>query len=433
MIATSVTLPDAAGAELGLLGRCLVNAGEAPAVLETVPLSAFGRDDVRAAMGIVEQLVADGKPVNTPAFISGFQARHKTMPSMELIGSPDSEHALYPVADLAKEVLTASRRRAGVLAADRAMRRFCDPGQDPDTVAGDLFDDLGTASAGSRDSLNGKEAVRLFIDDTERRYNLQGKPSGIATGLRQLDALTSGLQFGEMTVIGARPSIGKTALACDIIRHACLGAHVPTLIVTAEMSAAALVRRMWCSADSVPMQHIRSGELTQAEFAKLGAFNQKVAKAPIYFMQALNGTNISRIGACIRRHARQHGVKLVVVDYLQKIPASGRFEKRTYEVGSVSGALKDIAVQTGVAMLTLAQLNRESEKEKGRLPRMSDLADSGQIERDADLIGLLHRDRSNPAAGATLFVAKQRDGETGPVPLMFNGQFCRFENPGVIQ
>jgi replicative DNA helicase len=125
-------------------------------------------------------------------------------------------------------------------------------------------------------------------------------------------------------------------------------------------------------------------------------------------------------------------VRFVVVDYLQRVPPAERHEKRTYEVGSVSSALKAVADQTGVALLTLCQLNREPELQKGRLPKIADLADSGQIERDADFVGLLNRDRAEAVGDATLFVAKQRDSELGSVPLTFNGPFCRFENRSIL-
>ena len=138
----------------------------------------------------------------------------------------------------------------------------------------------------------------------------------------------------------------------------------------------------------------------------------------------------NRIAAIVRRLCRKHGIKLVVLDYLQKIKPASKQEKRTYEVGEVSGILKSLAAETGAAFLTLAQLNRESEKDKekgGRRPRLCDLADSGQIERDADTVALIHReDRSQP--GTELIIAKQRDGELGMNYLHFNGQFCRFEN-----
>ena len=135
----------------------------------------------------------------------------------------------------------------------------------------------------------------------------------------------------------------------------------------------------------------------------------------------------AQVSASIRSAHRACPIKLVVIDYLQKIKCASKQEKRTYEVGEVSGIIRGLAVETGAAFLTLAQLNREGEKDKGRAPRLSDLADSGQIERDADTIGLLSRDKDKPQV-ATLHIAKQRDGETGFVPLFFDGEFCRFND-----
>ena len=147
-------------------------------------------------------------------------------------------------------------------------------------------------------------------------------------------------------------------------------------------------------------------------------------------MDSISGTDSARICATIRRMVKAHGVKLVVIDYLQKIQAVGKFEKRTYEIAQVSGALKAVAVDTNCALLTLAQLNRESEKDKApRPPRISDLADSGQIERDADTIGLLHRNRAeNGGRDALLYIPKQRDGEVGECEMYFEGKFSRFAN-----
>ena len=151
---------------------------------------------------------------------------------------------------------------------------------------------------------------------------------------------------------------------------------------------------------------------------------------PLYIVEGIRGMNINQLAAEARRLVRKHGVKFILVDYLQKIAATQSNEKRTYEVGQVSTGLKAVAFETNAAVLSLAQLNRENEKEKGRMPRMSDLGDSKQIEQDADFIGLLHRSRDPELEHeATLLVCKQRDGDVGKVPLNFIGEFCRFENP----
>ena len=157
----------------------------------------------------------------------------------------------------------------------------------------------------------------------------------------------------------------------------------------------------------------------------------KIANSPLWFLDGSSSQSVASITANVRRAVRKHGVRLVIVDYIQKVKAADKAEKRTYEVAEVSGKLKDIAVHTGVAMLCLAQLNRENEKEKGRTPRLSDLADSGQLERDADCVMLLDRDRREAKGEASIIIAKQRDGECGVVKLWYDGQFCRFTDSGV--
>ena len=157
----------------------------------------------------------------------------------------------------------------------------------------------------------------------------------------------------------------------------------------------------------------------------------KIANSPIHFVSGSSISNISSVTAVIRRAVRKWKVQLVIIDYLQKIHGSRAAEK-TYEIAEVSGKLKAVATDTKTAIVALAQLNRENEKDKGRIPRLTDLADSGQIERDADLVLLLNRDRNEPQGEAVIAIAKQRDGECGLVNLWYEGQYCRFTDPSPI-
>ncbi len=278
--------------------------------------------------------------------------------------------------------------------------------------------------------VGGGNASHMLINHLEERFALQGRKSGLVTGLDQFDNLTDGLQAGEQTIIGARPSQGKTALATTIIHRVCLTDKIPTLVITLEMSIHALCRRMLANHCRFPLGDLRAGRFSEQDMSKFTHFNALLNSSPIFFMDSISGTDSARICGTIRRMVKSEGVKLVVIDYLQKIKEVGNFEKKTYAVGQVSGALMAVAKETGVSLLTLAQLNRESVKEKTpRLPRISDLADSGQIERDADCIGLLHRDRdTNGGRDAVLIVAKQRDGDVGNCEMSFEGQFSVFEN-----
>lgn len=283
-----------------------------------------------------------------------------------------------------------------------------------------------------------KDAVRRMTDDLQARFNLQGKLSGVGTGLGGLDAITNGLQYGEMAIIGARPSAGKTAMACTVIEQACLRDEIPTAVVTLEMPEKAILRRLCSSWASIDAKTLRSGMLCEGDFKKIMAFNKLVSKSPLYFVDGVSGMTIGQIASDVRRLVKRHGVKLVIIDYLQKIKPASSHEKRTYEVGAVSQSVKGLADSLGVAILSLAQLNREPDKgnEKGRLPRLSDLADSSQIERDGDMIALIHRVKTKDdpqGMNAKLIVAKQRDGEVGVIDMHFTPKYCKFTTPSPIQ
>lgn len=274
-------------------------------------------------------------------------------------------------------------------------------------------------------ALYAKEVAQQLLDYLEARSNLNGKRSGLSTGFYDLDELTDGLQGGEQFILAARPSVGKTALALNVVQRVCLMDGYPTLFVSLEMSARALAGRLLSSGCDVGMKSIRSGRFTEQELKSMTGFVVRFKSANLCIVQGLSGVHTDQLAGIIRREHAKQPFKLVVTDYLQKIRATERHEKRTYEVGETSGMLKALAVETGAAFLTVAQLNRDPDKDKPRMPRMSDLADSGQIERDADVIGLLHRDGEKGG----LFIAKQRDGETGMVNLHFDGKHCRFDNP----
>ena len=292
---------------------------------------------------------------------------------------------------------------------------------------------IGAIQPDGAETCDGRKCSDRMVDDLERRYKLGGARSGIETGFWYFDNLLDGLQYGEQTIIGARPSMGKTALGIGILMHACFDNRVPTMFVSLEMSVSALMRRMCSARCEVDMGTLRRGSYDEVTFQKFSVFRSFSAKAPMWITDAVRGMGIAELCAVVRRRVRKHGIKLVIIDYLQKIRPGKREEKKTYEIGAVSSDLKALAESTGVAMVTLAQLNRESEKDKGRQPRVSDLGDSKQIEQDADTVALIHRKRDDPNGKADLIVAKQRDGELGIVHLIFNGKFCRFENESPVR
>ncbi len=273
------------------------------------------------------------------------------------------------------------------------------------------------------------DAVNEFNEYLNDRIQLNGERSGLTTGLIELDRMTDGIQYGEQFIIGARPSIGKTAIGLNIFRRVCLDDKIPAIFISLEQGTKALMRRLAASCCRIGMHTLKRGIFTDEEASRLREFNRMYRECPATIYDFVDTGATAQLIASVVRRAGDRGVKLVIIDYLQKVRPSSKQEKRTYEVGEVSGILRSAAVSAGVAMVTLAQLNRENEREKGRSPRISDLADSGQIERDADVVGLLHRDRSEGTGMAQLIIGKQRDGETGICNLLFQGQFCEFVNP----
>lgn len=296
---------------------------------------------------------------------------------------------------------------------------------------------------GDNDSI--KDLVKKAINTIEEYHQRQGMLTGVPTGFTDLDKMTSGLHGGEMIVIAARPSMGKTSLAMNIAEHVAIDQKLPVGVFSLEMTAESLVLRMLCSRSRVNMRNIRDGFLAERDFPKLTGSAGKLANAPLFIDDA-SGLSILQLRAKARRMHQQHGIKLFVIDYLQLLHSTARrAENRQQEIADISNGIKALAKELDVPIIVLAQLNREMEKDKSRKPRMSDLRESGAIEQDADLIGLLYKpssgdDDDNPTnAGETedsvavnLLIAKQRNGPTGDVNLTFLRSITRFENAAKI-
>ncbi len=289
-----------------------------------------------------------------------------------------------------------------------------------------------------------KGLVAKAITDIEKLHELQGMITGVATGFADLDKMTTGLHGGEMIVIAARPSMGKTSLAMNIVEHVVLEQKLPVGVFSLEMTADSLVLRMLCSRARVNLRNVREGFLAERDFPKLTGAAGKMAAAPLY-IDDTPGLSILQLRAKARRMVQQYGVKLFVVDYLQLLHStSRRAENRQQEIADISNGIKALAKELKVPVIVLAQLNRELEKRgPGTRPQLSDLRESGSIEQDADLVGLLYKDTKenaedaepdfdNEALPVKLFIAKQRNGPTGDVNLTFLKSYTRFEGASKV-
>ncbi|MBI1841153.1 MAG: replicative DNA helicase [Verrucomicrobia bacterium] len=293
------------------------------------------------------------------------------------------------------------------------------------------------------DSRTMRDLVRNAISTIEHYQQRQGMLTGLGTGFMDLDRMTSGLHAGEMIVIAARPSMGKTSLAMNIAEYVAVEEKLPVGVFSLEMTADSLVLRLMCSRAQVNLRDIRGGFIAERDFPRLTAAAGKLAAAPLY-IDDTPGLSILQLRAKARRMWQQHGIKLIVIDYLQLLHSTARrVENRQQEIADISNGVKALAKELKVPVIVLSQLNREFEKEKNRKPRMSDLRESGAIEQDADLIGLLYKPNAaedeeaapsadDEAVPVNLLIAKQRNGPTGDVCLVFRKSITRFESAAKI-
>ena len=417
--------------EYGLIGACLSGGSDVcHEVFAKIPTHAIETDSLRQLYEITKGLVAKTEPVNMTTVVKEWKRSiPQITPPFEELNRADElcpSPANHPA--FSQAVLEAYHRRQLRTAGDRLIRESAVSTLSVDQIVSNAEAGL-TVEASKEEVQSSKSVVSRFIDSTQERFARQGQLSGITSGFHRLDQMTDGFQYGELAIIAARPSIGKTAIAIAIAKAAAIDSRIPTLFISLEMSDESIVRRMVSTIGTIPMQDIKTGQLDQGGMKAMSTASAKIAASPIHFVTGSGVSNIATITAVIRRAVRKWGVKLVLVDYLQKIHGSKAAEKKTYEIAEVSGRLKGVASDTKTAVVALAQLNRENEKDKGRVPRLTDLADSGQIERDADLVLLLNRERNQPQGEAVIAIAKQRDGECGLVPLWYDGKYCRFSDP----
>jgi len=281
---------------------------------------------------------------------------------------------------------------------------------------------------------------RRILDEFDGGINAFLDPSkrikGLSTGFLKLDEMTGGLHEGELVILAARPSMGKTALALNIAQHIATraGEQQTVAVFSLEMSKESLLTRMICAGARVDQQKFRAGYLNQEERRRLQKAASDLVQAPL-FIDDTAGAHLMDIHAKLRRLKAEHGLALVVIDYLQLMSGRGRYENRNQEISTISRGLKLLSKDLRVPMLVLSQLNRAPEVRQGdHRPQLSDLRESGSIEQDADLVAFIFREEvykpqdESLRGMAELLVSKQRNGPTGKVNLVFLREFTKFEN-----
>ncbi|EON70897.1 replicative DNA helicase [Lysinibacillus sphaericus] len=278
-----------------------------------------------------------------------------------------------------------------------------------------------------------KDVLVETFDNIEQLQSRKGDVTGIPTGFRDLDHITAGFQRNDLIIVAARPSVGKTAFALNVAQSVAVQARENVAIFSLEMGAEQLVMRMLCAEGNIDAQVLRTGALTTEDWGKLTMAMGSLSNSGI-FIDDTPGVRINEIRAKCRRLAQEHGLGMILIDYLQLIQGSGKpGENRQQEVSEISRSLKGLARELKVPVIALSQLSRGVEQRQDKRPMMSDLRESGSIEQDADIVAFLYRDdyydkESESKNMIEIIIAKQRNGPTGTVTLAFKKEFNKFIN-----
>ncbi|MBI4116038.1 MAG: replicative DNA helicase [Candidatus Omnitrophica bacterium] len=278
-----------------------------------------------------------------------------------------------------------------------------------------------------------KDVIRASIETIDQLYQRKEHVTGLATGFKEFDTKTAGLQPSELIVVAGRPSMGKSAFVSSICENVAIELKKPIAFFSLEMSKEQLVQRMLCSHARVDAQKVRTGYLSHQDWPKLTAAAGKLSEAPIFIDDSPSLTALE-IRAKARRLKSQFGVELVVVDYMQLMQGFGRSENRQQEISEISRSLKALARELRVPVIAVSQLSRAVESRTGNRPQLSDLRESGAIEQDADVVVFLFREEYYHPSDenrnkAEAIIAKQRNGPTGNIELVFLKEWTRFDNP----
>jgi len=277
------------------------------------------------------------------------------------------------------------------------------------------------------------ESLESAVHEMELAENRGGDLTGVPTGIFDLDQLTHGLHPGQMIIIAARPAVGKSTFALDIARNASIKHGMPSLFFSLEMSRAEIAMRLLSAETDIYLQSMRKGTVSREDWTKVANVRGSISDKPLYIDDSPNLTLVE-IRAKARRLSQSLGLRLIVIDYLQLLSSGKKVENRQQEVSEFSRSLKLLAKELEVPVIAIAQLNRGSEQKGGdKRPELFHLRESGSLEQDADVVMLLHREDMNKpvherAGEADIILAKQRNGPTGTVKVLFQGQFSKFVN-----
>ena len=439
-VAQKTLLPHSIEAEQAVLGGLMLDNKRLDAVLEVISDVDFYREDHRQIFKMMQILQENAQPLDVIT-LSEELHRHDQLERVGglayLVEMANNTPSAANIVAYARIVRERSTLRQLIAAAQEISKSSYNPsGLDSDDLL-QLAEKRVAEIAEDRPKEGGLVGVNDLLKATVQRidelFRSGSDITGVPSGIADLDTRTSGWQPGELIILAARPSMGKTALALNFVESAMFSQNRPVLVFSMEMPSAAMVMRMMSSVGRIDQGRMRNGKLTVEDWPKLSSAVAKM-KDKLLFIDDTPGLSPQELRARVRRIAREHGNPgMIMVDYLQLMQIAGSSEGRTQEISEISRSLKAIAKEFDCPLIALSQLNRGVEQRPNKRPMNSDLRESGAIEQDADVILFIYRDEyyneDSPDKGiAELIIGKQRNGEIGTCRAAFIGKYTRFDN-----
>ncbi|MCL4416418.1 MAG: replicative DNA helicase [Actinobacteria bacterium] len=429
-------------AEESLLGSMLISKDAIVSVIEIVREDDFYRKSNSEIFTAIKELYSKGEPVD-PITLADYL---KKKDLLEEIGGKTFIHSLISNIPLASNAVY----YAEIVKHNSILRKMIYAATDIARMGYEVPDDLNAAvdkaqqlifsisqdlNYSSRNTafVQIKEVLTEVYDQTVSLSENKTNITGVTTGFIDLDKLTSGLQNSDLIILAARPGMGKTSLALCISKNACSRDDTPVAIFSLEMSRQQIAQRLLCSESRIDLHRIRSGDIREHEWPKLGHAIEKLSESRIYIDDAPLLT-VMDLRARARMLVSNFGVKLIIIDYLQLMQSGQNYkENRVLEITDISRNLKSLARELKIPIIAVSQLSREVEKRPDKRPILADLRESGAIEQDADLVMLIYRDeyydRESKTAGiAEIIIAKHRNGPIGQIELRFSKEYALFSN-----
>jgi replicative DNA helicase len=433
------TLPHNLEAERSVLGAILIDNETFNLAAAVVTPEAFFRDAHRRIYQKMEDLSERSQPIDLVTLKEALERAGE----LEDVGGPayiaslvDGVPRSTNVEYYAQIVKEKATLRALIFSANKILSNAYESDQEADLI---LDDAESAIFAVAEDRVKtGFVAMRDLVKDSfpkiEKLFEHKSHITGIATGFDDLDRKTRGLQPGDLVIVAARPSMGKTSLVLNICQHVATHGGVAGFF-SLEMSKEQLFMRMLASEARIDMFRLLSGQIGQREYGQITHALETLSEAQL-FIDDTAGIGVLEMRAKARRLQSEHGLHVLAIDYVQLMTGRGRFENRTLELASISRSLKGLAKELSVPIILLSQLSRAPEARSDKRPQLSDLRESGALEQDADVVGLIFREEmyklgdepSENDGVAELIIAKQRNGPTGTIKLAFLREQTRFAN-----